>query len=268
MAKTSSHLAASSVAQAYPDRVVVRGYDLCGDLVGRVGFTEYFLLLVLGERPSPTLVRIADSTLVAIAEHGMVPSVQAARMTLAAAPTALQGAVAAGLLGCGEVILGAAESCGRLLADILRDAGDDDHVGAAVERSLTHMREHLIPLPGFGHPLHKPEDPRAWRLIEYSRELGAAGRYVRCLEEIHSRTATAYGRRLSLNVSGAIAAVLLDAGFPLEALKGVPLVARAAGLVGHLLEEQKRPIGFRIADSGAASVTYDGPDRGSPTASN
>ncbi len=172
---------ASSIAVPYPDRVVVRGYDLADELIGHVGFTEYFLLLLLGRRPSSAMVRIVDATLVAIAEHGMVPSVLAARMTLAAAPTALQGAVAAGLLGCGEVILGAAESAGQLLVEIAKIDGDLPKI---VGEKLTALRQARQSLPGFGHPLHKPEDPRAWRLIAYAREIGVAGRHVEILEEI------------------------------------------------------------------------------------
>jgi citrate synthase len=245
---------ASAIAVPFPDRVIVRGEDLAA-LIGNVGFTEYFLLLLLGRRAPAAMVKMVDATLVAIAEHGMVPSVLAARMTLAAAPTALQGAVSAGLLGCGEVILGAAESSGRYIRAIADDGGD----AAAVERKLTATRREKQSLPGFGHPIHKPEDPRAWRLIAYARELGVAGQNIGILEEIHGQVPRIYGRPLPLNVSGAIAAVLLDADFPLSALKGVPLLARAAGLVAHLLEEQLRPIGFKIADAGAAAITYDGP---------
>jgi citrate synthase len=259
MARASS-LNVSGIAEARPDRVVVRGEDLCRDLIGQVGFTEYFLILLLGRHPTPAMTRMVDATLVSIAEHGLVPSVQAARMTLSAAPTALQGAVAAGLLGCGDVILGAAETAGRLLAEIV--AGVD--VGRPLEREvadrLSAMRRGRAPLPGFGHPLHKPEDPRAWRLIEIARELGVAGRHVEALIAIHGALKENYGRALPLNVSGSIAATLLDAGFPLEALKGIPLVARAAGLVAHLLEEHTRPIGFQLAAAAAAAIAYDGPE--------
>jgi len=257
--KMKSKDAGSAMALATPDRVVVRGVDLCRDLIGRIGFTEYFLLLLLGERPSSKLIAIVDATLVAIAEHGMVPSVQAARMTLAAAPDALQGAVAAGLLGCGEVILGAAASAGQMLVDLKADVDSGQDVNTAVDALLTAKRLKRMPLPGFGHPLHKPEDPRAWQLIEYARELQSAAIHVTLLEAIHTRQSGAFGRTLPLNVSGAIAAVLLDASFPLEAIKGIPLVARAAGLVAHLLEERYSPIGFKLADAGAASVTYTGP---------
>jgi citrate synthase len=243
---------------AYPEGVVVRGFDLCGDLIGRIGFTEYFLLLLSGRRPSRHLIDALDATLVAIAEHGLVPSVQAARMTYAAAPTALQGAVAAGLLGCGEVILGAVESAGAFISSIeaaVRAGADRDET---IKTRLTDLKRNRQSLSGFGHPLHKPEDPRAWRLIEYAREIGIASTHVAILEATHALLPSVYGRALPLNVSGAIAAVLLDAGFPQEALKGVPLVARAAGLIAHLLEERRKPIGFKLADAGAASVRYDG----------
>jgi citrate synthase len=265
MARAAS-LEVSSISVAYRDRVIVRGDDLCRDLIGHVGFTEYFLILVLGRRPEPATVRMVDAALVAIAEHGLVPSVQAARMTLSAAPNALQGAVAAGLLGCGEVILGAAETAGRLLEDIIAAVRSGRRLEVEVAERLAAMRAARSPLPGFGHPLHKPEDPRAWRLIEVARELGVAGDYVEALVAIHGALAQSYGRPLPLNVSGAIAATLLDAGFPLEALKGVPLVARAGGLVAHLLEEQSRPIGFRLADAAAAAISYDGPEFPAPAA--
>jgi citrate synthase len=258
MSASVAPVLASGIAAAYADRVVVRGHDLVREVIGHMGFTEYFLLLLLGRRPSQSMVLMVDATLVAIAEHGMVPSIQAARMTLAAAPNALQGAVAAGLLGCGEVVLGAAASAGELLMEIAADVRDSGNLSETVTGRLAKLREARRPLPGFGHPLHKPEDPRAWRLLEYAAEIGVASSYVDILREIHRQLFPAYGRKLPLNVSGAIAAVLLDAGFPPEALKGIPLIARTGGLVAHLLEEQKRPIGLRLADVGAAAVFFDG----------
>src|SRR3954452_9036441 len=105
----------SHISQAYPDRVEVRGRDLTGDLMGRLTFTEYFHLLLTGEEATPEQREFLDLLLVAIAEHGMMPTNVAARMTLAADPGSLQGAVAAGILGCGPVILGTAEECARLL---------------------------------------------------------------------------------------------------------------------------------------------------------
>src|ERR671925_1796924 len=105
----------SQISQAYPDRVEVRGRDLSGDLMGRLTFTEYFHLLLTGDEPTADQRFFLDVLLVAIAEHGLMPSNIAARMTLAADPESLQGAVAAGILGAGRVVLGTAEACARLL---------------------------------------------------------------------------------------------------------------------------------------------------------
>lgn len=250
---------ATAISFPQVDRVTVRGKDLCADILGRESFTAYFLRL-LGLKAEPKLVAIVDAAMVSIAEHGLVPSIQAARMTHAAAPDALQGAVAAGLLGCGSVILGASETAGIFLAEILNDV---DEGGKTLEEAalsrLSDIRAARKSLPGFGHPLHKPEDPRAWRLMEVAQELGTAGRHVQALVEVHRAVPQVYGRSLPLNVSGAIPAVLLDAGFPIGALKGIPMIARTASLIAHLLEEQTRPIGFALSDAAAQSVAYDGP---------
>src|SRR3954462_11010740 len=125
--------AVTGICQAYPDRVEVRGRDLTTDLMGRVGFTEYFHLLLTGEEPTEDQRYFLDLLLVAIAEHGMMPTNVAARMTLAADPASLQGAVAAGILVAGPVILGTAEECARLLeqAQTAVDGGDTPAAVAA-----------------------------------------------------------------------------------------------------------------------------------------
>lgn len=240
------------------DRITVRGADLCSEIIGHESFSAYFLRL-LGIEADKTLVTLVDATMVSIAEHGFVPSVQAARMTHAAAPDALQGAVAAGLLGCGSVVLGASETAGVFLDQIVRQAaGSGESIEDTAKAALQQLRAGKKALPGFGHPLHKPEDPRAWRLIEVARELGSDGAHVAALVAVHKAVPDVYGRHLPLNVSGAIPAVLLDAGFPIGALKGIPLIARTASLVAHLLEEQHTPIGFTLSDAAAATVTYVG----------
>jgi citrate synthase len=247
----------SAISTSNETTIVVRGRDLVRDLIGSIDFTEHFWLLVTGALPSAAQRRVLDATLVAIAEHGLVPSVQAARLTLAAAPEALQGAVAAGLLGCGSVVLGSAEAAGRLFADIAARASSQALDSAAAET----LREYLQarrPVPGYGHPLHKGGDPRAQRLLEVAAEAGVAGRHVEIAAAVGRLLPQLSGRDLSLNVSGAIPAVLLDAGYPLLALKGVPLLARTAGLVAHLLEEQQRAIGFVMAHAAARAIDYDG----------
>src|SRR5690606_14561838 len=145
----------SAICAHNPETIVVRGQDLCQDLIGQVGFADYFYLLLTGLKPDAAASAVLNATLVAIAEHGLVPSVQAARMTLAAAPDALQGAVAAGILGCGSVILGASETAGRLFDEIHRTApqhGDD--LPTAARAVVGEWRARKQAIPGYGHPVH------------------------------------------------------------------------------------------------------------------
>jgi citrate synthase len=249
----------TAISASNAETIVVRGYDLVGDLIGKISFTDHVWLLVAGSLPSEPQRRVLDSTLVAIAEHGLVPSVVASRMTLAASPEAIQGAVAAGILGCGSVILGASENAGRFFDEILKQqtAASSD-LESATREVIGRYRAVKRAVPGYGHPLHKGYDPRARRLIEVAREAGVAGKHIEIAELVDRLLPELTGRNLKMNVSGAIPAVLLDAGYPLLALKGVPILARTASLVGHLLEEQSRPIGFLMANAGAAEIGYDG----------
>jgi citrate synthase len=194
---------------------------------------------------------------VAIAEHGFVPSVQASRMTLAAAPEALQGAVAAGILGCGSVVLGSSDAAGRFLAEVIARTRDGA-LEPAVREVVAEYRARKQSIPGFGHPLHKGHDPRAVRLLEVAAGNGTVGPHIEAARVAERLLPELTGKPLAMNVSGAIPAVLLDAGYPLLALKGVPILARTAGLIAHLLEEQQRPLGFVLAHAGASAIDYDG----------
>ena len=248
----------SAISSSNEATILVRGRDLCGELIGRISFTDHVWLLVTGAMPNDTQRRVLDATLVAIAEHGLVPSVQASRLTFAAAPEALQGAVAAGILGCGSVILGATHEAGRLLHEVVTRAGGGS-LDAAAKAVVAEYRAAQRAIPGYGHPLHKTGDPRVVRLFEVAREIGARGQHIEAAHAIERALPAATGKQLAMNVSVAIPAVLLDAGFPLAALKGVPILARTAGLIAHLLEEQLRPIGFVLSHAGAAAIDYDGP---------
>ena len=249
----------SAICTSDDETIVVRGADLCRDLIGKVSFVDYFWLLVTGERPSAVASRVLDATLVAIAEHGLVPSVQASRMTMAAAPEAIQGAVAAGILGCGSVILGASESAGRLFLRIDALAKEKSlSLEAAATEVVRDLRAQGEAIPGYGHPLHKARDPRVARLFDVAAEAGAPIHFVAIAEAVESVLPGLTGRDLRLNVSAAIPAVLLDVGFPADALKGVPILARTAGLIGHLTEELARPIGFALAYQATREQRYTG----------
>jgi citrate synthase len=246
----------SAISTSSAQTIVVRGRDLARELIGTIGFTEHIWLLITGSLPSAAQRRVLDAALVAIAEHGLVPSVQASRMTLAASPESLQGAVAAGILGCGSVILGSAEAAGRFFTEIAHHrAGSLDD---AIAQVVTEYRAARRAIPGYGHPQHKSADPRALRLYQIAVESGTAGRHLQIAQAVERQLPQLINRALAINVSGAIAAVLLDAGYPLEALKGVPLLARTASLVAHLLEEQQRPIGFVLSHAAAQAIDYDG----------
>jgi citrate synthase len=248
----------SAISSSNEQVILVRGMDLCADLIGRISFTDHIWLLVTGQLPSAAQCAVLDATLVAIAEHGLVPSVIASRMTLAAAPDALQGAVAAGILGCGSVILGAAESAGRLLDGLVRRPEGTALLQAATER-VREERAARRPIPGYGHPLHKAQDPRVERLLAIAEQAGLSGRHIEAARVVEGVLPEVIGKPLKMNVSVAIAAVLLDAGYPLLALKGVPMLARTASLIAHLLEETERPIGFVLSAAGARAIDYDGP---------
>jgi len=247
----------SNISQAYPERVEVRGRDLTGDLMGRLSFTEYFHLLLTGSEPTEDQRFFLDTLLVAIAEHGMMPTNVSARMTLAADPGSLQGAVAAGILGCGPVILGTAESCARLLEEAQGKVAS----GAAPEAVASDVAREIhasgAKAPGFGHPLHRPLDPRAERVLELADERGVSGPHVLLARELCDAVAEAWGRPLTMNVSMPIAAVMLDLGFSPATVKAVPILARTAGLLAHLAEEGERPLGFLMAGRAEEAIEYE-----------
>jgi citrate synthase len=248
----------TAISTSNAERIVVRGADLCDELIGRLSFGDYFWFLLAGEKPKAAASAVLNATLVAIAEHGLVPSVQAARMTLAAAPDAMQGAVAAGVLGSGSVILGASETAGRLLDEIDRAAGPDGDLRAAARDAVARLRAAKQAIPGYGHPLHKARDPRVARLFEVSKQASGGQRFVHIAEVVEEVIPEIVGRELRLNVSAAIPAVLLGVGFPLNALKGVPMLARTASLIAHLSEELTDPIGFALSYQAAREQEYTG----------
>jgi citrate synthase len=251
----------SHICQAYPDRVEVRGRDLCGDIMGRLTFTEFFHLLLTGDEPTDDQRYFLDLLLISIAEHGMMPTNVAARMTLAADPGSLQGAVAAGILGCGPVVLGTSEECARLLeeaqARVLAGGAPD----AVVRDAAREIRASGGRAPGFGHPVHRPLDPRAERILELADARGVSGSYVLLARHFREAVAEAWGRPLTMNVAMPIAAVMLDLGFPSASVKAVPILARTAGLLAHLAEEREQPLGFLMAGKAEEAIRYErGPE--------
>ena len=237
------------ISRAFPDRVEVRGQDLAADLMGRLTLTEYFHLLLTGREPNEDERFFLDLVLVSIAEHGLMPSNIAARMTLAADPGSLQGAVAAGILGAGPVILGAVDECARLLAAAVAEGKDAAEIAGEIHAAGGKV-------PGFGHPLHRPLDPRAERILQLADERSVSGPHVALTRSLRDAVADAWGKPLTLNVSLPIAAVLLDLGYPPAVVKAVPILARTASLLAHLAEEREQPIGFLLAAKAEDAIEY------------
>lgn len=252
----------TGIGAADADSITLMGRDLASELMGQVTFTELSFLLVRGRMPSPGETRLLDAVLVSLADHGLTPTVLAARLTHTGAPESIQGAIAAGLLGAGSVFLGVVEDTARFLGQVLQAAGSepsDAALRAAVERAVDEAIGHGRRVPGLGHPIHKVQDPRTPRIYEIAQETGTLGanlRALRVVDEVHRERT---GRELPINGAGVAGAALSDLGFPAALLRGVALLARTAGLVGHLGEEMERPIGMSLYREVDERAEYDPP---------
>jgi citrate synthase len=229
-----------------PDTITVRGKDLTGELMGHVNLGDMAFLELLGRLPKEGESVLFNAMLVSLVEHGTTPSTLAARLTYLGAPEALQGAVAAGLLGVGSVFVGTIEGAAKMLYDALNDAQDDVDLDATAQAVVAQFRAERRHIPGIGHPIHKPEDPRATRLFALAAEYGLAGRYVTLMTAVAREAASQSGRVLPLNATGAIGALACQMGIPWEICRGLGVMARAIGLVGHLLEESTSPMAGEI----------------------
>jgi len=241
----------TSLGTSTADEIRLLGQDLTADLMGKVGFGELAFWLVTLRRPTPSETRVFEAVLVALADHGFTPTAIAARLTYLSAPDSLQGALAAGLLGGGSRFLGVTEDSGAYLAAVLADNAQDadgdlptDDAGwdalalPLVQRTRAAGRY----VPGLGHPVHKVQDPRTPRLLAICEEEGLRGPHLRLYEAIGRVHPQVLGRTLPLNGAGVCGAALADLDLPVELLRGVALLARAAGLLGQLAEERRRPL--------------------------
>lgn len=257
-----AHRYPSGIGHSDADSITLLGCDLAGELMGQVGFGELAFWLVAGRRPSTAELRLFEAVLVALADHGLTPSAIAARLTLTGAPESVQGALAAGLLGGGSRFLGVTEDCGRFLADALAavpsaalptdEAGWDAVATAAVLGS----REAGRLVPGLGHPVHKAGDPRTPAIYRIAAEAGLVGPHLALFAAVGRVHPAVLGRTLPLNGAGVCGAALADLGFPIGTLRGFALLARTAGLLGHVAEEQRRPIGPAVYQDVERATDY------------
>jgi citrate synthase len=251
----------SGIGRSTPEAITVRGRDLATELMGRVSFSEMAFLLTADRIPSPGETRLFDAALVALADHGLTPSVLAARLTWTGATESLQGSVAAGLLGAGNVFLGVVEDTARFLAAILGGlpaGADDEALSEAAHRAVEARIAAGQRIPGLGHPVHRVEDPRTPRLYAIAAEAGIATPHLDLLRAVAGAAAATTGKALPVNGAGAAGAAWADLGFPPGIVRGFALLARTAGLVGHLAEEMADPIGRRLWLDVEHRATYTG----------
>jgi citrate synthase len=247
----------TEIGGADADSITVRGRDLATELMGKVTFTELTLLLVQGRAPTQEETALLDAVLVSLAEHGLTPTVLAARLTHTGAPESLQGAVASGLLGAGSVFLGVVEDTAVFLEAVVAAGGDDGLESAAADAVQARIAAGGR-IPGLGHPVHKTGDPRTERIYAIAREHGLEGPHLRALEFVAAAHREAAGKALPINGAGVAGAALADLGFPARIVRGMALLARTAGLVAHLDEEMSRGLGmalFRDVERGARDET-------------
>ena len=236
----------SDLAFSTPDRIVVQGHDLAEELIGKVGLGDFAFLELKGRLPTPQESTVFNAIAITLVEHGMTPSAIAARLTYLGAPESLQGAVAAGLLGLGERFGGPVEDAARMLQQAFEAADEVAGLPSLAQRLVAAQRETKRPIPGVGHPLHKPVDPRTPRLFQVAAENGFSGKYVELMQLISEEATRGYGRQLPVNATGAIGAIASELHIPWQVCRGLAVMARAIGLVAHLQEEMREPLAGEI----------------------
>jgi citrate synthase len=236
--------------------ITVRGKDLVNDLMGKYSFSETMYFLITNRFPTPSETRVLDACLVTLMEHGFTPSSLIARLTLDSVPDQVQVAMASGLMVVSSVFVGTMEGCAKILQRGVEAGGDLD---AYCRDVVAEHRAAKRPIPGFGHPFHKPDDPRPPRLFEIAAEAAVRGDYIALLKRLGGEIDRAFGRHLTINATGAIGALLLEIGLPPEIMRGIAVVSRCGGLTGHIMEEYETHSARRIWQLAEEHIPYEDP---------
>jgi citrate synthase len=245
----------TAICTSDADSIHVRGANLVDELIGQLSFTEMILFQITGKRPSAMQVKLLDAVLVTLMEHGLTPSAIVTRLIYDSAPEALQSAVAAGLLGVGSTFIGTMEGCSALLDQIIAAPEGMQAKAAEIAQEFRAKRKSL---PGFGHPIHRPDDPRTPKLLALAESQGVPGKHIAALRALAAEIDRVYGRHITINATGAIAAVLGEIGMPQPVMRGVAVISRSAGLVGHILEERSKPSARWIWNTVEHGIAYTG----------
>ncbi len=241
------------------DAITVRGVDLVDELIGELSFTEMTYFAITGRRPTRAQTRILDAVLVTLMEHGLTPSAIATRMIYGSTPESLQAGVSAGLLAVGSMFVGTMEGCAALIERIL-SAPDREQAADDIADEYRRMRK---PIPGFGHHMHKPDDPRTPKLFALAEAEGVPGRHIAALRTLSAAVDQRFGKHITVNATGAVGALLGEIAIPAPIMRGIAVISRSAGLVAHIAEEQRTPSMRYIWELVEEGVPYDAePDTG------
>ncbi len=235
--------------------ITLFGKDFTSEILGHMNLGDMGFMELTGRPPNANESRMFNAMVVTLVEHGITPSAIVARMTYLGAPESLQGAVAAGLNGLGTVFVGSIEGAAKMLVEAMPapDAqADFARLAAPVVQSFQSQGRIV---PGIGHPFHKPIDPRTPRLFEIARETGFDGPYLQLMQAVSAEAARASGKLLPVNATGAIGALCCEMGFDWQICRGLGVMARAVGLIGHILEESRKPMSAEIWHSIEARAT-------------
>jgi citrate synthase len=228
------------------DSITLFGRDFTSQILGHLSFGDMAFLELTSRVPTANESRMFNAMLVTLVEHGLTPSSIVARLTIAGAPESLQAAVAAGLCGLGTVFVGSIEGTAKMLYDVMPTATPRPALGPLADQALATFERARAIVPGIGHPFHKPIDPRTPRLIEIARETGFAGPYVDLIQEIAARAERRKGKPMPVNATGILGALCCEMGLDGRICRGLGVMARAVGLVGHILEEMRQPMAIQI----------------------
>ncbi|WP_370224892.1 citryl-CoA lyase [Cytobacillus sp.] len=252
----------TKIGKSATDKIFVHGYNLTEDLIGNITLADMAFLGAKHRKPTENESKMLNAVLVAICEHGFTPSSISTRLTYLGAPESVQSAVAAGLLGAGTVYLGAMEYVAEMLQKAFQKYGEEYDIKELASIIINERQENGQQLPGFGHPVHKPDDPRTVKLFEIAETLGFKGKNSQLLQEIHRQFCEKKGKTITLNAVGAIGAIMADMEIDYRVVKSFAVASRAVGLVAHIVEEielgRKESIGQQLFDYIEEHTDYKG----------
>jgi citrate synthase len=247
----------TGIGKAELHRILVRGYDLNKELVGKISFTDMTSLMLRGRLPTPNEAKMLDALLVILVEHGMVSHVIAARLIYHCAPEAIQAAVAAALCGAGSVHLGSSEWSAKMLTEALPSESKNPDLEPIANTIFDDYSVRKQRIPGIGHRTHAEGDPRAETLFGIAKENKIYGSYCELLQKLSEVASQRRKRLIPVNVTGAIAAIALDMGFPWQITKAFALIGRTLGVMGHIAEEIRNPMATQIDAAIKQAIVYE-----------